>query len=192
MLAFGVFLVRIFPHLDWIGRDTEYLSVVSPNAEKCRSEKLRIRTLFTQCRNSRTAKEAYVGPCQTSMFFEKVVFSRQLFPHKSSIRKRVNILLSYFSRYRREFFFVSNFIILFFYLFIYFFIYLFFWSNIKGKGKFWHFMWIYKGTLMTSPRKVVNFIWLFYSYPMMSHHPDTGKQKLGLFMQEELQLINWT
>ena len=45
---------------------------------------------------------------------------------------------------------------------------------------------------MTSPRKVVNFIWLFYSYPMMSHHPDTGKQKLGLFMQEELQLINWT
>ena len=28
--------------------DTEYLSVFSPNAGKCRPEQLRIRTLFTQ------------------------------------------------------------------------------------------------------------------------------------------------
>ena len=28
------FLVRIFPHLDWIRRDTPYLSVFSPNAGK--------------------------------------------------------------------------------------------------------------------------------------------------------------
>ena len=33
------FLVRIFPHPDWIRRDTEYLSVSSPNAGKCWSEK---------------------------------------------------------------------------------------------------------------------------------------------------------
>ena len=45
---FGVILVRIFPHLDWIGRDTPYLSVLSPNAEKYGPEKLRIRTRFTQ------------------------------------------------------------------------------------------------------------------------------------------------
>ena len=28
------FLVRVFPHSDWIRRDTSYLSVVSPNARK--------------------------------------------------------------------------------------------------------------------------------------------------------------
>ena len=33
------FLVRIFPHLDWIRRNTEYLSVFSPNARICRPEK---------------------------------------------------------------------------------------------------------------------------------------------------------
>ena len=47
--VFGVFLVRIFPHSDWIGRNTEYLSVFSPNAGKYRSEKLQIRILFTKC-----------------------------------------------------------------------------------------------------------------------------------------------
>ena len=31
---YGVLLVRIFPHSDWIRRDTEYLSVFSPNAGK--------------------------------------------------------------------------------------------------------------------------------------------------------------
>ena len=33
------FLVRIFPHLDWIRRNIPYLSVFSPNAEKYRPEK---------------------------------------------------------------------------------------------------------------------------------------------------------
>ena len=36
--AFRVFLGRIFPHLDWIRRDTLYLSAFSPNAGQCRSE----------------------------------------------------------------------------------------------------------------------------------------------------------
>ena len=45
---FGDFLVRIFPHLDWIRRDASYLSVFSPNAGKYGPELLRIQTLFTQ------------------------------------------------------------------------------------------------------------------------------------------------
>ena len=46
--VFGVFLVRIFPHSYWIRRDTEYLSVFSPNGGKYGSENLWIRTLSTQ------------------------------------------------------------------------------------------------------------------------------------------------
>ena len=48
--VFGGFLVRIFPHWDWIRRNTEYLPVFRPNAGKHGPEKLRIRTLFTQCK----------------------------------------------------------------------------------------------------------------------------------------------
>ena len=47
--VFGVFLDRIFPHSDWIRRDTEYLFIFSLNAGKYQPEKLRVRTLFTQC-----------------------------------------------------------------------------------------------------------------------------------------------
>ena len=43
----GVFLVRIFPHSDWIRRDTPYVSIFIANAGKYGPEKLRIRTLFT-------------------------------------------------------------------------------------------------------------------------------------------------
>ena len=46
--VFGVFLACIFPYSDWIQRDTEYLSVFSPNAGKYRPEKLQILKLFTQ------------------------------------------------------------------------------------------------------------------------------------------------
>ena len=45
----GVLLVRIFPYVEWIRRDTEYLCVFSPNVGKYGLEKFRIRTLFTQC-----------------------------------------------------------------------------------------------------------------------------------------------
>ena len=38
MFVFGVILARIFLHSDWIRRDTEYFSVFSPNAGKCRPE----------------------------------------------------------------------------------------------------------------------------------------------------------
>ena len=49
MCVFGVFLVRIFPHLDWIQGDTAYLFVFSPNSRKYGLEKLQIRTLVAQC-----------------------------------------------------------------------------------------------------------------------------------------------
>ena len=42
-VVFGVFLVFIFPHTDWIRRDTKYLKI-----KKYGTEKLRIRTFFTQ------------------------------------------------------------------------------------------------------------------------------------------------
>ena len=47
--VFEVFLVRFFPHSDWIWRDTEDLPVFNPDAGKYVPEKLRIQTLFTQC-----------------------------------------------------------------------------------------------------------------------------------------------
>ena len=42
------FLDRIFPHLDWIPRDTTYLSVFNPNVGKYDQKKLDIWELFTQ------------------------------------------------------------------------------------------------------------------------------------------------
>ena len=48
MSVFGVFLVRIFPHLDW-RKDTKYLSVFNSNAGKYGPEKSLKRTLSMQC-----------------------------------------------------------------------------------------------------------------------------------------------
>ena len=39
MGVFGVFLVRIFPHTNWMRKDAKYLSVFSPNAGKNGPEK---------------------------------------------------------------------------------------------------------------------------------------------------------
>ena len=47
--VYGVILVCIFSHSDWIRRDTSYFSVFSSNAGKYGQEKLRILALFTQC-----------------------------------------------------------------------------------------------------------------------------------------------
>ena len=44
--VFGVFLVRIFPHLDCIRRDTKHLSVFGPNVGKYGPEKLQILMFF--------------------------------------------------------------------------------------------------------------------------------------------------
>ena len=43
MSLFWVFLVRIFPHLDWIQKDHPYLFVFSLNAVKYQSEKIWMR-----------------------------------------------------------------------------------------------------------------------------------------------------
>ena len=43
------FLVRTFPHSDWITRFTKYISIFSPNSGKYGPEKIPMRTLFTQC-----------------------------------------------------------------------------------------------------------------------------------------------
>ena len=48
VFVFGVFLVCIFPHSDWIQRNTEYRSVFSPNADKYGPEKFQIRTILMQ------------------------------------------------------------------------------------------------------------------------------------------------
>ena len=42
------FLVRIFPHSDRIQIDTEYLSVFSPNAGKCGTEKISVFEHFSR------------------------------------------------------------------------------------------------------------------------------------------------
>ena len=47
--VFRVFLIRIFPHSDWIWRGTENLFLFSANAGKYEPEKLQIWTLFKQC-----------------------------------------------------------------------------------------------------------------------------------------------
>ena len=43
MSVFGVFLVRLFPHSDWIRRDMEHFAVSSPNAGKFGPEKSKCR-----------------------------------------------------------------------------------------------------------------------------------------------------
>ena len=63
--VFGVFLVCIFRHLDWIWRDTPYLSIFSPNAGKYWPEKLRIRTFFTQWDLSTTLHVKHRADTQT-------------------------------------------------------------------------------------------------------------------------------
>ena len=54
-VRFRIFLVRFFPHSDWIWRDT-YLTVFRPNVGKYRPEKLPIQTLFTQRTSSKIQK----------------------------------------------------------------------------------------------------------------------------------------
>ena len=46
MSAFGVILIPIFPHSNWIRRDTTYLSVFSPNAGKCGSNEDQINSEY--------------------------------------------------------------------------------------------------------------------------------------------------
>ena len=76
MFLFGNFLVHIFPHLDLIRRDTEYLPIFSLNAGKYGPEKLRIRTFFTHCQpacKDSSLLEAAPQSCSLEKFSGKVV-----------------------------------------------------------------------------------------------------------------------
>ena len=74
--VYGVFLVRIFPHSDWIWRDTPYLTVCSPNAGKCKPEILRIRTLFTQWKYFRESSVSSLKlPCYL-LFFLIILYQK--------------------------------------------------------------------------------------------------------------------
>ena len=85
--VFRVFLVRTFPHLDWIWRDTEYLSVFTPNAGKYGpKEKLQIRTFFKQWRL----------PVQDNLGYYIILnffFIHEKFKGKVSVAIRITILL---------------------------------------------------------------------------------------------------
>ena len=73
--VFGVSLVCIFPHSDWIRRDapyTPYLSVVSPNVGKYAPEKLRIRTLFSQCSVTNLKRKSHFVKYRSSTYFPGV------------------------------------------------------------------------------------------------------------------------
>ena len=59
MSIFGVFLVCIFLCSDWIRRNTEYLSIFNPNAEKYGPEKLKIWILFTDWQWNKRNEESF-------------------------------------------------------------------------------------------------------------------------------------
>ena len=57
------FLVRVFPHLDWIWWDTEYLAVFSPNVGKYRPQEtpyLVSLRIHSECEKIRTRKTPYL------------------------------------------------------------------------------------------------------------------------------------
>ena len=103
MSVFGDFLVRIFPNSDWVWEDTENLSVFSPNAGKFRTEKLRIRTLFTQCWSVLSSCKKYLE--MGIMFFSQMFLHWYTFKCKAKIRSNTRVWLTeFFSIY------ISNFI----------------------------------------------------------------------------------
>ena len=75
VFVFGVSLVCIFPHSDWIRRDapyTPYLSVFSPNVGKYAPGKLRIRTLFSQCSATNLKRKSHFVKYRSSTYFPGV------------------------------------------------------------------------------------------------------------------------
>ena len=91
---FWVILVRIFPHSDWIWRDTPHLSVFSTDAGKCGTEQLRIRTPFTQCKrtivrfvNKRSAEDLI----SKRKFFSTLDFNKLRFPRGTRIYFNANL-----------------------------------------------------------------------------------------------------
>ena len=95
--VFGVFLVRIFPHSDWIRRGTVHLPVFIPNWGKFGPEKLWIRIFFTSLPKMKMLRKIIdcksLGISQENfndgVFFSKVsslhsVFKLQLYCKENS------------------------------------------------------------------------------------------------------------
>ena len=68
--VFGVFLVSIFPHWDWIRRNTKYPFVFSPKTGKYGPEKLWIRTLFMQWLIFRSLSRIYDHTLMTKKYYD--------------------------------------------------------------------------------------------------------------------------
>ena len=62
----GLHFSCIFPHSDWIRRDTEYLSIFSPNAEKMRTKITPNTDTFYEVRSSRWNFSTKIGLLQNS------------------------------------------------------------------------------------------------------------------------------
>ena len=89
-------LVRIFPHLDWIRRDTKYLSVFSLNAGKCGQEKTPyLDTFHVDEFSNRTKQQLYWQSFHADVINSRLVFSRFfIFAEISEMRKKQNINLT--------------------------------------------------------------------------------------------------
>ena len=88
--VFGVLLVRIFPILNWIRRDPEYLSVFSPNVGKYRPEKLQIRTLFTYWLVYQSDRYSYVfGNAKLILCFWLYFVLREKYPNMEFFLVRI-------------------------------------------------------------------------------------------------------
>ena len=66
----------------------EYLSVFSPNAGKCRPEKLRIRTLFTHCRIM-----TWTFYCAVREMFFQLICGSEMLPEPPQISKMDSIAI---------------------------------------------------------------------------------------------------
>ena len=93
MSVFGVFLVRIFPHSDWIRTDMEHLFAFTPNAGKYGPKKLRIRTLFMQCvTQNRFAYQLRPKQMESILILVKKVHTKNYIFRQIQLR---NILLGF-------------------------------------------------------------------------------------------------
>ena len=63
-----LFLVHIFPHSDWMRRDTKYRSVFGPNAAKYRPK-------ITPCLDTFRAVSVYQNELQTDINLEKAHYT---------------------------------------------------------------------------------------------------------------------
>ena len=86
---FRVLLVRIFWHLEWIGRDTPYLSEFGLNAGKYVPEKQRIWALFRQG----NALQNYLASQLYSSYFKSENSKIGTWKSKECLKKVLHVVL---------------------------------------------------------------------------------------------------